>query len=111
MKLLLDQNISRKLVARLSEEFPESTHVYLIGMQSVLDLGVWKYARDNSFTLVTQDADFYELSLVNGFPPKVIWLRCGNSTTEFIYQLLMNHKESIQNFISEKEKLACLELY
>ena len=111
MKLLLDQNISRKLAARLSNEFPDSTHVYLIGMQNVLDLGIWKYAKDNSFTIVTQDADFYELSLVNGFPPKVIWLRCGNSTTEFIYELLMNHKESIKEFILEDEKLACLELY
>ena len=80
-------------------------------MQREIDLGIWIFARDNFFTVVTQDADFYELSLVNGFPPKVIWLRCGNTSTENIFQLLITHKESIQNFISENEKAACLELY
>ena len=30
--------------------------------------------------IVTLDADFADLSLLRGQPPKVIWLRCGNST-------------------------------
>lgn len=111
MKLLLDQNISRKLVKKLTPDFPGTNHVSHAGIETRPDFGVWKYAKDNEFTIITQDADYYELSLINGFPPKIIWLRCGNNTTNYIYYLIMEHKESIQQFIEEKEKFACLELF
>jgi len=39
---------------------------------------VWQYAKDNNFIIVTKDSDFYDLSLVQGSPPKVIWLQSGN---------------------------------
>jgi len=57
---------------------------------------VWNYARDNEFTLVSKDADFSELSMLRGFPPKVIWLRIGNCTTTQIESLLRSHHEAIE---------------
>ena len=110
MKLLLDQNISRKLVKELEDLFPGSNHVYLLGLHKVSDEEIWKYARDNDFAIVTQDSDFHERSLVYGYPPKVIWLRIGNISTKNIKRLLKECSQDILLF--EKDKtLGCLQIY
>ena len=41
MKLLLDQNISHRLVTLLSEQYPDSTHVAYLGMGDALDNDIW----------------------------------------------------------------------
>lgn len=110
MKLLLDQNISRKLVKQLEDIFPGSNHVYLLNLQTATDEEVWNYARSNDFTIVTQDSDFNERSLIYGYPPKVIWLRTGNISTRNIKRLLRKHHKDILLF--EKDKtLGCLQIY
>jgi predicted nuclease of predicted toxin-antitoxin system len=38
---------------------------------------VYEHARREGFTLVTKDADFGELAVLHGFPPKVVWIRRG----------------------------------
>jgi predicted nuclease of predicted toxin-antitoxin system len=79
--LLIDQNLSPKLVRRLLETFPGSVHVSEAGLAEALDRVVWEYARANILVLVSKDADFSELGLLLGFPPKVVWIRRGNCTT------------------------------
>ena len=74
MKLLLDQNLSYRLLDKLEAVFPGSTQARLIGMAQADDAAIWHHAKDSGFTIVTKDSDFYERSLVYGFPPKVIWL-------------------------------------
>ncbi|MEK7542396.1 MAG: DUF5615 family PIN-like protein [Patescibacteria group bacterium] len=109
MKLLLDQNISRKLVKELQEIFPGSNHVHLLGLQKASDKEVWDYARDKGFTIVTNDSDFNERSFVYGYPPKVIWLRIGNTSTQNLERLLKQYSQDILLF--EKDKtLACLQI-
>lgn len=110
MKLLLDQNISRKLVDELEDLFPESNHVYLLGLHSASDAEIWEYARSNGFVIVTQDSDFNERSLVYGYPPKVIWFRTNNTSTQNIKKLLRKHSQDIVLF--EKDKtLGCLQIF
>lgn len=110
MKLLLDQNISRKLLKELEDLFPGSNHIYLLGLDKVSDEEIWNYARDNGFTIVTQDSDFNERSLVYGYPPKVIWLRAGNVSTQNIKRLLKQHSQDIISFGKDKT-LGCLQIY
>lgn len=88
MKLLFDQNLPPRLVERLADLFPDSTHVFTLGLDQSSDLEVWRYAHDNDFVIVSKDADFSELSLLRGYPPKLIWLRLGNCTTKEIEELL-----------------------
>lgn len=110
MKLLLDQNISRKLAKKLEDLFPGLKHVYLLGLHKASDEEIWNYARDNDFVIVTQDSDFNERSLVYGYPPKVIWIRTGNISTQNIKRLLKKHHKDILFF--EKDKtLGCLQIY
>lgn len=81
MKLLFDQNLSPKLVNRLADLFPGSSHVLSEGLDCANDDQVWEHARLNEFAIVTKDADYNNLSVVRGCPPKVIWLLLGNCTT------------------------------
>ena len=91
MKLLFDQNLSPRLVGRLADLFPDSAHVFPLGLYNVEDGKVWDHARDNGFIMVSKDADFSELSLLYGHPPKLIWLRTGNCTTSQIEELLRSN--------------------
>jgi predicted nuclease of predicted toxin-antitoxin system len=95
VKLLFDQNLSPRLVQRLSDFYPSSDHVYSVGLDRASDTLLWNYAREHGFTLVTQDADFSEMSEVLGFPPKLIWIRRGNCSTSQIESALRQHHEAI----------------
>lgn len=110
MKLLLDQNISRKLVDELEDLFPGSSHVYPLGLHKASDEEIWNYSRDNGFTIVTQDSDFSERSLVYGYPPKVVWLRTGNTSTDNIRNIFKQHSQEIIAF-GEDDTLGCLQIY
>ena len=95
MKLLFDQNLSPRLVQHLADLYPDSKHVYPLGLDRASDTQIWDYARERGFTLVTQDSDFNDMSEVLSFPPKVIWIRHGNCTTHQIEYLLRLHHEAI----------------
>jgi predicted nuclease of predicted toxin-antitoxin system len=98
MKLLFDHNLSPRLVARLFDLFPDASHVSLEGLGQASDGVVWRFASINGFTIVTKDSDFDDLSLLRGFPPKVIWLRIGNCTTQQIEQVPRLHHPVIVDF-------------
>lgn len=80
MKLLLDENLSPRLLAILADVFPNSAHVERIGLGGATDQEVWQFAKDNDFVLTSKDSDFYEKSMLYGHPPKVIWVKRGNCT-------------------------------
>ena len=81
MKLLFDQNLSPKLVHLLGDLFPDSSHVQSLGLACTDDIQVWEHARLNGFAIVSKDADYNNMSVLRGNPPKVIWLQLGNCTT------------------------------
>lgn len=106
MTLLFDHH----LVRRLADVFPDSTQTRLLGFGKVDDNVIWEHAKQHGFIIVTLDADYYDISLLRGHPPKLIWLRCGNQKTAFIEKLLRDHHAKIAQF--EKDATAgCLEIY
>jgi predicted nuclease of predicted toxin-antitoxin system len=110
MRLLFDQNLSHKLCDRLADRFPGSSQVRRAGLEAASDRAVWEFAKANGFALVSQDSDFADMAALYGPPPKVIWLRCGNQTNEFIEKLLRDHVEGIIAF-EQDAGTACWELY
>ena len=107
---LLDQNLSHKLVRQLEQYFPATEHVKTLELDPADDRLIWQYAKDKSLTIVTQDADFESFAQLRGFPPKIIWLRCGNTSTASICQLLISHHQLIVTF-HDDDLIACLELH
>lgn len=103
MKLPFDQNLSLKLVRSLEDIFPNSNHVFLLGLDEAEDTQVWEYAKENDFTLVTKDADFGDLSILRGFPPKIIWIRRGNCKTSDIEAILRQKFEAIHEVETETQ--------
>ena len=68
MKLLFDENLSRKLALRLAELYPGSAHVAEFDLLQRPDREIWDFARVNGLTIVTTDADYYELAAALGPP-------------------------------------------
>jgi len=109
LKLLLDENLSPRLIASVGELYPESRHVEDCGLISASDDEVWSYAAKNGFSIVSKDSDFSERSALHGSPPKVIWLRIGNCTTDQAESILRDAFTRVQAFLSAKEE-SCLVL-
>jgi predicted nuclease of predicted toxin-antitoxin system len=110
MKLLFDHNLSPKLVNLLADLFPESIHVYILGMDRSIDYEVWAYAQSHGFTIVTRDSDYNEILILRGFPPKIIWIRRGNCSTGEVEAILRSHLQDIQA-LNNDSTLGILTLY
>jgi len=101
---LFDENLSRHLVIRLADTFPDSSHVSSVGLQGATDREVWQYAGDHGFVVVSKDSDFNDLAFIHGPPPKVIWLRVGNASTDAIAELLALAVDDITAFNSDDQE-------
>ncbi len=99
MKLLFDQNISSKVLKTLLQYFSDSQHVNLTSLRVASDVDIFDFAKKNSYILVTLDSDFVDMNLLRGSPPKIIWLRTGNLTTNHIGNLLIEYIEIIKTFV------------
>jgi predicted nuclease of predicted toxin-antitoxin system len=101
MKLFFDHNLSPRLVQRLADLYPNASHVALVGLERASDIAVWTYAQTNDYIIVTKDSDFNDLSVLRGFPPKVIWLQLGNCTTRDLETALRRNHMAISDFAND----------
>lgn len=95
MKLLLDENLPPKLARLLGGLFPGTLHARDCGLLGKSASEVWVHARKHQFAIVSKDSDFYQRSILHGHPPKLIWLRLGNCTTQQVLNLILAHKQDI----------------
>jgi len=110
MKLLLDENISSKLVKFLIQDFPDSSHIDFLKMQGSTDTNIWDYAKKEGFTIISKDNDFRQRSFLFSAPPKVVWLAVGNGGTPIIKEVILSNVIKIQDFITnDTEDLLILE--
>ena len=112
MKLLLDQNISFRITSKIQDLFPGSKQVRDLGLENSKDSFLWNYAKENNYCIVTFDGDFYDLGLIKGSSPKVIWLRLGNTTTQYIETVLRKNYDLIKTFLIDPnyKEIGCLEI-
>jgi predicted nuclease of predicted toxin-antitoxin system len=101
--LLLDENISHKSKELIASTFTGTTHVKEFFSPGATDIDIWQTAKENNLTIVTFDSDYEDLVNINGFPPKVIWLRFGNSKKGVIVSTLLFYKTTILDFIVDAE--------
>jgi len=96
MKLLLDANLSWRLISALSEHFGECTHVNKTDLpKPAKDIEIWNFAAENGYTIVTQDSDFLNFFETKGFPPKVILIRVGNMDKKTAEEVIIHARQSI----------------
>ena len=110
MKLLFDENISWRIKKLVDKHFPNSIHVSDIKKSLITDMEIWKYAKQNNFVIVTFDEDFFNIQMIENFPPKIIWLRHGNTATKVLSKKIISLKNTISDFCHNEEQ-GVLEVY
>ncbi len=109
MKLLLDENLSDRIIYKIIDLYPDSQHVKTLELLNTDDALIWEFAKFNSFVIVSKDSDFHQRSLLYGHPPKFIYLRIGNSPTSKITAILRDNFSMITEFYnSETESILIL---
>lgn len=89
MRILLDQNLSPKLIRRLADIIPSLESVYDHGLIGVSDPFIFDWARRPEFSaLVSTDRDFVHLVEQVGPPPKIIRIERCDYRSAVIEQLL-----------------------
>ena len=101
-KFLPDENLSRKLVPKLSY-LMDIRHVADEHLLQTYDNNIWQFARREGFAIITKDNDFLYLSIAYDCPPKVVKLNCGNKSTTYIFGLIVSHIDTIQGFMLSQE--------
>jgi predicted nuclease of predicted toxin-antitoxin system len=98
MKFLLDANLSWRLVNVLKPYCDEVLHVGAVNLpKPAKDAEIWDFAKQNNAVIITNDDDFYKFSITKGFPPKVVVLRTGNQSNNYLADILIKHLQDIQN--------------
>ena len=104
MKLLLDENLSRRIVPFLQQNYPDSSQVVLLGLQAATDAEIWEFAKTQGYVVVSRDADFADLSLLKGAPPKLIRLRTPNLSRAATLSLLLLNQELVEQVLIQENE-------
>src|ERR1700761_4766510 len=100
MRVLIDQNISHRLIDQIESLFGFLTHVKAIDWLDWNDYDIFMAAREHKFdAIMTLDEDFNKLLLQHGTPPKIIWLKTGNCSTAKLAAIITLHKDLISDFL------------
>ena len=88
MKFWLDAQLSPEMAGWIAERFgyakpldPE------FRARDASDVEIFNAAKQADIILITKDSDFSHLIQRLGVPPRVIWLRCGNTSNQRLRQL------------------------
>lgn len=101
MKLLFDQNLSLWLCTILADCFPGAIHVREVGMIEADDATIWQYAAHHGLAIVTKDR---QRSFLQGHPPKIVWVRLGNCSTNAVAALLRTRSRQIEEFFGDDQQ-------
>lgn len=107
--LLIDNNLSPRLVKFLAEVFPGLMHVEDVMLGEAEDQVIWQYAAQNKLDILTKDADFNDIQRLRSYPPKIVWIRSGNISTSMVVQLLLDQASDIHRFLADPD-LGVLEI-
>jgi predicted nuclease of predicted toxin-antitoxin system len=101
MNLLFDENLSPRLTRLLIQTFPGCRHARDCGLLGRPDSEVWDYAKFHGCIIVSKDSDFHHRSLLYGPPPKIVWLRTGNGSTDQLASLLVENEPPIRALVDD----------
>ncbi len=95
MKLLLDENLSRRLVPALQGRFPGSSQVALLGLEQATDAQICDFAAEQGFVVCSKDDDFQRLVAARGYKPRLIHLALGNVGNDAVLAALLAAAEQL----------------
>jgi len=99
---LIDENLPKDVWEGIS-----TIHVTDLGARKT-DTAIWDYAKAEGLVVVTKDTDFYDRILLEGEPPKVVWIRTGNITRKELKAIISNMWNDVEKHLSNH---ALIEMY
>jgi predicted nuclease of predicted toxin-antitoxin system len=103
-KFLVDENLPRTLQLEGEDHF-----LFIVDFgRQMSDTEIWEYAIENDHIIITKDTDFYDKMVLKGPPPKVIWIRIGNTRRKKLEQIIKRLWKQITTAI---DKFDLIEVY
>lgn len=85
MRLLIDMNLAPRWVAWLVEAGHDGAHWSALGDSRATDVEIIEFARQNGYTILTQDLDFGAiLAASRGNKPSVVLIRSDDTSPEVV---------------------------
>lgn len=110
MKIWIDAQISPGVAAWINESFKfEASSLRGIGLRDADDLTIFQQAKAANIIFITKDSDFVDLVQVRGAPPRVILLKCGNTTNKRLREIFAAHLRDAITRLEEGEILVEIE--
>lgn len=103
MKFLIDQNLPPRLRHVLEGRFPGTQHVIHLRLDKTRDHVLWRYAIEHGFALMTRDDDFHQRSMLNGSPPKVVYLANAQGDASSLADFIGRNIASLAAFLEDAE--------
>lgn len=106
MILWIDAQPSPYLSSWVSETFGAETRaVRDLGLLGATDEQIFREAADAGATIITKDSDFLSLLRINGPPPQVLWITCGNTSNAYLKGVLEKSLATAIELLEQGEPL------
>ncbi len=90
MIIWVDAQLSPALASWIQQQFSvEAVSVQALGLRDSKDQVIFGAAKAADAIVLTKDADFVMLLERFGPPPRVVWIRCGNTSNQHLKELLV----------------------
>lgn len=110
MKIWFDAHISPGIAAWINERFTfQAQSLRSLGLRDADDLAIFLRAKAENVVFVTKDSDFLHLVESRGSPPKVILLRCGNTSNLKLKEIFAVHLVEALDRLAEGETIVEIE--
>lgn len=111
MRILLDQNLSPKLIRALADVLPGLESVYQHALVGASDPFIFEWASKLGFDgLLSADHDFVHLAERVGPPPKVIRIERCEFPSRIVEEIIRREAIRIHDFLASKRAVLLLKL-
>ena len=102
----VDAHLSPRIAAWISENLgTEAVALRDLKLREAEDQEIFSRGREENAIILTKDKDFAEMVVRLGSPPKVIWLRCGNTTEARLKTIFSAHLREALELLKAGESL------
>ena len=92
MKIWVDAQMSPATADWIRSQFDfDATAIRDIGLRDAEDIEIFNSAKSADAIVITKDRDFILLLDRLGPPPRIIWLRCGNTSNERLKSIIIRN--------------------
>jgi predicted nuclease of predicted toxin-antitoxin system len=106
VKVWVDAQVAPAIAAWMRERLGvDAVAVRDLGLLLASDRNIFAAARLADAVVLTKDADFVELLEREGPPPRVVWLRCGNTSNARLRELLAKWWPTVKTHLDAGERL------